>query len=80
MAPAELRNLRRLAGFMVPASAEYDVPGADDDAIFADIIRTLGRDRNDVRNALTMLYETAGGLRLPASGESGGGGKDAAQS
>ena len=39
---AELRDLRRLAAFMVPASAEYGVPGADDETIFADIVRSLG--------------------------------------
>jgi hypothetical protein len=59
--PAELRDLRRLAGFMVPASAEYGVPGADDEAILADILRSLGRDRSDVGNALAMLGEIAGG-------------------
>jgi hypothetical protein len=57
----ELRDLRRLAGFMVPASAEYGVPGADDEAIFADIVRSLGRDRGAVRTALNMLHEIAGG-------------------
>ena len=31
LTPAELRDLRRLAAFMVPASAEYGVPGADDE-------------------------------------------------
>jgi hypothetical protein len=36
------------------------VPGADDAAIFADIIRSLGRDRNDVRKALAQLRELAG--------------------
>ncbi|MFZ2008321.1 MAG: hypothetical protein WAV02_24790, partial [Stellaceae bacterium] len=41
----ELRDFRRLAGFMVPASAEYGVPGADDEAIVADIVRSLGRDK-----------------------------------
>ena len=54
---AELQDLRRLAGFMVPASAEYGVPGADDEAIFADIVRSLDRDKNAVRNALAMLRE-----------------------
>ena len=61
LTPAELRDLRRLAGFMVPASTTYRVPGADDAAIFADIVRSLGRDRNDVRKALTLLREIAGG-------------------
>jgi hypothetical protein len=58
---AELQDLRRLAGFMVPASAEYGVPGADDEAIFADIVGSLGRDKNAVRKTLAMLHEIAGG-------------------
>jgi hypothetical protein len=57
--PAECRDFRRLAGFMIPASAEYGVPGADDETIFADIVRSLGRDRNDVHRALSMLREIA---------------------
>jgi len=56
----ELRDLRRLAGFMVPASAEYGVPGADDDTIFADIVRSLGRDRHAIHMALALLREIAG--------------------
>jgi len=57
----ERRDLRRLAGFMVPASAEYGVPGADDETIFADIVRSLGRDENDIRNALAMLRDMTDG-------------------
>ena len=57
----EVRDLRRRAAFMVPASAEYGVPGADDEVIFADIVRSLGRDRDAVRKALAMLREVAGG-------------------
>ena len=56
----EMRNLRRLAAFMVPADAEYGVPGADDETIFADIVRSLGRDAQDVRTALVILQEIAG--------------------
>lgn len=56
----ELRNLRCLAGFMVPSDVDYGVPGADDEAIFADIIRSLGRDAQAVRTALAMLQEIAG--------------------
>jgi hypothetical protein len=61
LTPAEERDLRQLAGFMIPANAEYDVPGADDHLIFADIVRSLGRDRDHVRAALAMLREIAGG-------------------
>ncbi|MDX2155092.1 MAG: hypothetical protein SFW09_01170 [Hyphomicrobiaceae bacterium] len=61
LSPAELRDLRRLAGFMVPASPDYRVPGADDEAVFADIVRSLGRDRDAVRKALAMLREQTDG-------------------
>jgi hypothetical protein len=61
LTPAESRDLRLLAGFMVPESAEYGVPGADDAAIFADIVRSLGRDRADVRKALAILRDIAAG-------------------
>lgn len=61
LTPAELRAFRRLAGFMVPASAQYRVPGADDEAIFADIVSSLGRDTGAVRQSLSMLRELANG-------------------
>jgi hypothetical protein len=57
----ERKDLRRLAGFMVPASSEYGVPGADDETIFADITASLGRDAKDVRKALGMLREMIDG-------------------
>jgi len=60
LTPEETRNLRCLAGMMIPASARYAVPGADDDLIFADIMRSLGRDRDDVRAALGRLSALAG--------------------
>jgi hypothetical protein len=60
LTPAELRDLRRLVGFMVPSSTDYRVPGADDGAIFADIVCSLGRDQGAVRKALAMLREMAG--------------------
>jgi hypothetical protein len=58
---AEAHDLRRLAGFMIPAAPEFNVPGADDEAIFADIIRSLGRDTKDVRTALGWLSAMADG-------------------
>jgi hypothetical protein len=61
LTPAEAGDLRRLAAFMVPASAEYGVPGAGDEVIFVDIVRSLGRDKDAVRKALAMLCEIAGG-------------------
>jgi hypothetical protein len=51
-------------GFMVPASAEHcmrDADDADDEAIFADIVRSFGRDRSDVRKAPVTLRGIGGG-------------------
>ena len=61
LAEAEIADLRSLAGMIIPASAKYDVPGADDDTIFSDIVSSIGRDRNAVCVALATLRELAGG-------------------
>ena len=61
LSAAELRDLRRLAGIMVPASAAYGVPGADDELIFADIVRSLGRDEASVKQVIALLRELSGG-------------------
>jgi hypothetical protein len=61
LSSAETRDLRCIAGMMIPASKEFDVPGADDAIIFADIVKSLGRDRRDVRDALRVLCDLAGG-------------------
>ncbi len=61
LTPAESRDLRCIAGMMIPTSNEFDVPGADDAAIFADITGTLGRDTAHVREALAALTKLAGG-------------------
>jgi hypothetical protein len=58
---AETADLRCLAGMIVPASANYGVPGADDDTIFADILGSIGRDHEAVRTALATLCALAGG-------------------
>ena len=51
------RTLRCLAEMMIPASTEYGVPSAADDAIFADILRSFGRDQHHV---MTVLGELEG--------------------
>ncbi|HEV2335241.1 MAG TPA: hypothetical protein VGS13_07080 [Stellaceae bacterium] len=53
-------DLRAICGIIIPASAEFDVPGADDPAIQADIVATLGRDAGPVRDALDQLACLAG--------------------
>jgi hypothetical protein len=57
LSAAEVRILHRAAGIMIPASEAFGVPGADDPVIFADIVRSLGRDTADVRVALAALGE-----------------------
>ena len=58
---AAIADLRCFAGMIIPASVKYGVPGADDDAIFADIIASLGRDAEQVRTALATARTLAGG-------------------
>ena len=53
-------DLAVIAAMMIPASTEYDVPGADDAAIQADIVATLGRDAAVVAQALDQLASLAG--------------------
>jgi hypothetical protein len=65
---AETRDLQAFAGTMIPVSEHYGVPGADDEAIFADIVKSLGRDREDIGLALQRLTILSGGALadLPA--------------
>ncbi len=57
----EIADLRCLAGMIIPLSAKYSVPGADDDTIFSDIVNSIGRDADDVRAALAALHTLSGG-------------------
>jgi len=68
LSAAEQRTLAAVAHLMIPPSAEYGVPGADDPAIMADIVNSLGRDEAEVRAALARLDALAGGgfADLPA--------------
>jgi hypothetical protein len=58
----QCRSLRCLVEMMIPASAEYGVPSAGNDAIFADILRSFGRDAEHVLAVLRTLDEMAGGV------------------
>jgi hypothetical protein len=60
LTPPQIDDLRAIAAVIIPASAEFDVPGADDPAIQADIVATLGRDTGLVREALDELARLAG--------------------
>lgn len=54
-------DLRRIVGMMVPPDPESGLPGADDEVIFEDMLRSLGRDLSDVSAALTRLAALSGG-------------------
>ena len=60
LSPAQIDDLRIIAGWMIPASDEFDVPGADDPRIQADILATLGRDARLMAEALEILARIAG--------------------
>lgn len=55
LTPAQMHALHRVSGIMIPADDDYGVPPANDPAIFADIVRSLGRDRNAVIAAIEAL-------------------------
>ena len=57
---AQRDDLRVIAAMIIPASTEYNVPGADDAAIQADMLATLGRDAPAVSAALDHLARLAG--------------------
>jgi hypothetical protein len=60
LTPIQAADLAAIAGFIIPASDEFDVPGADDPRIQADMLATLGRDTTMVREALDQLARLAG--------------------
>jgi hypothetical protein len=60
LTPRQTDDLRAIANMIIPASEEFDVPGADDPTIQADILATLGRDTVPVREALDRLARFAG--------------------
>jgi hypothetical protein len=62
LSPDQHRSLRCLAEMMIPASTAYGVPSAGDNTIFADILRSFGRDGDQVRQVLRRLEEMSGGV------------------
>lgn len=60
LSPAEIDCLRCIAGHMIPASDEFAVPGADDEAIIEDMVQSIGRDREELRRTLRAVADAAG--------------------
>lgn len=61
LSAAETDCLRCIAGHMIPASAAFGVPGADDEAILADMAGSLGRDGPALAVLLKSVDAAAGG-------------------
>jgi hypothetical protein len=61
LSAAEIRDLRDIAGTMIPESATFGVPGADDPAILDDIVKSVGRDLPLVREALAAVAARSAG-------------------
>ena len=61
LSPEQVSDFRALAAAIIPPGPAYGVPGADDDKIFADILRSLERDHGDICRALAHLVTLAGG-------------------
>jgi hypothetical protein len=57
----DIDTLRDVAGTMIPASAEFGVPGADDPLILDDILKSIGRDLPRVQEALAEISARSGG-------------------
>jgi hypothetical protein len=61
LSDAEKANLAAMSARMIPASAEFKVPGADDPLIQADFAKSIGRDATAVHNTLALIEKLAGG-------------------
>jgi hypothetical protein len=61
LSDAEIADLGKIAGTMVPEDIALGMPGADDPAILDDILRSMGRDLPLVREALAAIATKSGG-------------------
>jgi len=61
LSSAQSRTLAVLVGSMIPASDEHGMPGADDPLIFADILKSLGRETPAIQQLIGLLDQGAGG-------------------
>ena len=61
LSAAQRLTLRCLLGEIIPASASYGIPGADDAAIFADVLATSAPHAAQIIDALQQLDTLAGG-------------------
>ena len=59
--------LRRLAGAMIGASNELQIPGADDDKIFAGLLQRAGRVSDQLRAGMDDYLQEFGGSNAVAA-------------
>lgn len=61
LSASEQECLRLIVGHMIPASERHGVPGADDPAIFADMLGSIQRDHNALVTTMNAVDTAAGG-------------------
>ncbi len=61
----EREALHVLAGMIVPSSAIYSVPGADDETIFADILDSARANEAQIREGIAYALASALGSDMP---------------
>lgn len=61
LSTAEQDCLRCIVAHMIPASEKHGIPGADDPAIFADMVASVRRDREALGTVLHAVDSAAGG-------------------
>lgn len=71
LSAGDIACLRCIAGHMIPESAALGVPGADDEAILADMVGSLTRDSAALAALLRRIDAAAGGrlVALDAAGQ-----------
>ena len=71
LSDGEIACLRCIAGHMIPASAEFGLPGADDPSVVASILETVERDAPALTALLGAVDAAAGGslAALPAAAQ-----------
>jgi hypothetical protein len=55
LSSSQLDCLRIIARHMIPACEEFGMPGADDPAVVAEMVRSLGRDRSELCRVLDLV-------------------------
>jgi hypothetical protein len=63
----EKHLLRRLAGSIISASDQLQLPGADDEAIFSELLRRVERKGEELRQGMANFFAEFGGIEQVAN-------------